>query len=69
MEEEKVILNEDGFKKFCQNFEKWMIGEERGTEKSFRQIIKQQAADLKKAIQNKQPYLPYRWEGTNEICN
>lgn len=60
MEGEKVILNEDGFKKFCHNFEKWMIGGERGIEKNFRQIIKQQAVVLKRAIQNKQQYLPYR---------
>ena len=68
MEDEKVILNEVGFRKFCRNFEKWMIGGERGIEKNFRQIIKQQAVVLKRAVQNKQPYLPYRWEGTNEVC-
>ena len=69
MEDERVILNEEGFRKFCRNFEKWMLGGEGGTGKNFRQIIKQQASDLKKAIQNKEPYHPYRWEGTNEICD
>ena len=63
MEENRVILNEEGFRKFCREFERWMTGAGNGTEENFRQIIKCQAAELKKAIQNKKDYMPYQWKG------
>lgn len=68
-EESKVILNEEGFKKFCKEFERWMTGTGNSSERNFRQIIKQQAAILKKALQNKQSYQPYQWEDENDICD
>lgn len=67
IEEEKVFLTEDGFKKFCKEFERWMQGAGNGDKKSFRQIIKQQAVKLKKSIQNKEVYEPYRWEERDDI--
>lgn len=60
MEGNQVVLNEEGFKKFCMRFERWMQAEGSSTDKSFRQIIKKQASVLKKAIQNRQEYHPYR---------
>ena len=69
IEEEQVILNEEGFKKFCGEFERWIQGNGTYETKNFRQIMKQQAMKLKKAIQNKQNYEPYCWEKKNDICD
>lgn len=52
-EEDVVILNDEGFKKFCKEFERWM------TEKGFRECICEQAKILKKAIQEKGEYVPF----------
>ena len=62
MEEGKVMLREDGFKKFCIEYEKWMKKPVSLKEKrSFRGIIYQQANFLKKAIRERQEYVPYEW--------
>lgn len=58
-----VILNEDGFRKFCVEYEKWMDGRNTASgEKSFRNIIRRQTAELKKSILQKENYVPYRWK-------
>lgn len=59
------VLTEEGFKKFCQNYEKWISGQNPASgDKSFRQRIQQQAAELKMAVKEKRPYRPYTWHGT-----
>lgn len=59
-----ILLNEDGFRKFCKEFERWMTDKSfSGNEMSFRSRIKEQAGNLKKSIQGDQDYIPFRWEG------
>lgn len=58
-EDERITLNEEGFKKFCCEFEEWMTGN-RGIH--YRNQIKKQAAILKKAILRKVPYVPFHLE-------
>lgn len=60
-EEDKVILNEEGFKKFCKEFERWMV------EQGFRTIIQEQAKKLKNAIQQKGEYIPFCLENNKNI--
>lgn len=68
MEDDGILLNEDGFKKFCKEFEHWMTDKSfAGNEMSFRSRIREQTGQLKRAIQNDEPYLPFRWEGTTCI--
>ena len=60
-QEENIVLTEDGFKKFCREYEKWMKSPVSSTERrSFRNIIHAQAAVLKKSIRNKELYVPYQ---------
>lgn len=60
-DEDAVILNEDGFRKFCKEFERWMTDKNcSGEEKNYRQIIQEQATKLKHAIQEKEVYHPYQ---------
>lgn len=67
-EEDSVILNEDGFRKFCREFERWMTDKNcSGEEKSYRQIIQEQAGCLKRAIQEKGVYEPYRLKEKTSI--
>lgn len=67
-EDDGILLNEDGFKKFCKEFERWMTDKSfAGNEMSFRSRIREQTGQLKRAIQNDKPYLPFRWEGTTCI--
>ena len=57
-----LLLTEDGFKKFCTNYEKWLTGRDRDAgEKSFRNRIHEQAAILKKCILAVTEYIPYSW--------
>ena len=59
-----VILNEDGFRKFCAEYERWMNGSNGASgEKSFRGRMRDQASALKRAIQNGCAYSPYAWGG------
>ena len=63
-EEDRVLLNEDGFKKFCWEFERWMTDKSfSGNGVSFRSRIKEQAGRLKQAVQGNGEYIPFRWEG------
>ena len=62
----KVILTEQGFKKFCEEYEKWMCGKNAlAVEKSFRACIKEQVSALKKAIKAHEVYVPYSWRNRN----
>lgn len=63
-EDDQILLNEDGFKKFCKEFERWMTDKSfSGNEMSFRSRIREQVNKLKKAIQTGDQYSPWRWEG------
>lgn len=67
-ENDKIILNEEGFRKFCVEYEKWMDGRNTASgEKSFRRIIQNQANKLKKAIMQKKDYVPYRWKEDGDV--
>lgn len=59
-----VLLNEDGFRKFCTEYERWMTGQNSVSgEKSFRACIRRQVSSLKKSISNGEGYIPYHWGG------
>ena len=69
MENDSIVLSEDGFSKFCKEYERWMNGREySGTGKSFRHEIKSQVAILKKSIRTHELYIPFRWRH-DEICD
>lgn len=55
-DEDGITLNEEGFKKFCQEFERWMTG---AGGVHYRNRIKGQAALLKCTILKQEPYVPY----------
>lgn len=56
-----VFLNEEGFQKFCSEYERWM--REPGVfGKSFRLLMKNQVGLLKKSIENGEYYIPFRYE-------
>lgn len=58
----RIVLNEDGFRKFCSEYEGWMTGKNSSSgEDSFRNIIRDQIADLKKAVRENEDYHPYTW--------
>lgn len=61
-EDGKVILSEDGFRKFCKEYERWMDGRNTASGDNFRKRIREQTDELKKAIRTGSPYHPYRWE-------
>lgn len=62
-EDGRILLNEDGFKKFCTEYERWMNGRNTACgEKSFRRCIREQIAGLKKAVSEGGQYRPYSWE-------
>ncbi len=59
----QIVLQEEGFARFCTAYEKWMTGKDTSSgEKSFRNRIRQQAAELKSALKQGRPYEPYRWK-------
>ncbi len=61
-EPDGVILTEDGFKKFCTQYEKWLNGQNTlSGECSFRSVIRTQIGKLKNAIREDLSYGPYRW--------
>lgn len=61
-----VVLNEDGFRKFCTEYERWVNGRNSASgESSFRGRIQEQVALLKKAICKGAEYKPYSWEERN----
>lgn len=66
LENERILLNTDGFRKFCVEYEKWMNGQRgSGDIPGFRGIIRRQAGALKQCIQKGTEYVPYRMEAGN----
>lgn len=64
-----VVLNEDGFRKFCTEYEKWINGRNSASgENSFRIRIREQVAKLKRSICKGEEYKPYCWEKHN-VCD
>ncbi len=62
MEEDRIVLEENGFMKFIKTYEKWMNDSVSMREKRcFRSIIKSQIAHLKKAIKERGEYIPYHF--------
>lgn len=63
-----VTLTDDGFKKFCKEYERWMTGANSSAgENSFRLRIREQTAELKKAISQGIDYKPYNWQEHNHV--
>lgn len=63
-EDGSVVLSEDGFRKFCKEYERWMSGASSlSGDSSFRRRIREQAAGLKKVIQGEGKYIPYALPG------
>ena len=57
----RVILNEEGYKTFCCEYERWISGRNSAAgESSFRNRIRQQAAALRRTIEKGEPYIPYQ---------
>ncbi len=62
-DEKGIVLNEDGFRKFCTEYEKWMNGRNIASgERSFRNRMREQVAQLKRAVCKGEEYIPYSWE-------
>ncbi|MCR5093349.1 MAG: CRISPR-associated endonuclease Cas1, partial [Lachnospiraceae bacterium] len=66
-EEGGVVLSEDGFKKFCREYERWMNGTNSAAGDSFRARIRAQVAALKKSICDDVPYHPYIWKESKDV--
>lgn len=63
-EEGTVILNEEGFRKFCMAYERWMNGADTSSgDSSFRNRIHEQVGKLRVTIKEDCAYEPYRWKG------
>ena len=58
-----IQLNEEGFKKFCYEFERWMTG---SGGVNYRNQIKRQVSMLKQTILKHNPYIPYCFEREQE---
>lgn len=61
-----VFLYEDGFRKFCNEYERWMR-EPKNNGKSYRLLMKNQAGMLKKSLEEGGMYSPFRYLDTTEI--
>lgn len=63
IEDDRVILNTDGFRKFCVEYEKWMTGIDNTRGRAgFRSIIRKQIGQLKQCIQKGTCYVPFKME-------
>ena len=68
-EEGTVILTEEGFKKYCRAYERWLTGADSAAgDKNFRGRIREQAAHLKDAIRKNEIYRPYSWKD-HYVCD
>lgn len=66
--ENRVILNEEGYKTFCREYERWMSGRNSAAgDPSFRNRIRQQVAALRKTIQKGEPYITYSLKRESEV--
>lgn len=57
---EGIYLNEDGFQKFCYEYEKWMTDKRNGD--SWRTLMRRQAQILKETIQYGTVFQAWKWE-------
>ncbi len=65
----RIVLNDDGFRKFCSEYERWMTGKNSASgERSFRNCIRSQVSLLKKSICKRIDYIPYSWDA-GHVCN
>ena len=55
-----IYLNEDGFQKFCYEYEKWMSDKRNGD--SWRTLMRQQAQMLRETIQYGMVFQTWKWE-------
>ena len=61
-EDDRVVLSEDGFRKFCVEYERWIDGRNAASAvDSFRKEIRKQVACLKRAVVKGETYVPYAW--------
>lgn len=59
-EDKRVVLNEEGYRKFCYEYERWMTGRNRTSgESSFRACMRKQVAAFRRSIQKNEPYQTY----------
>ena len=59
-EDKRVVLNEEGYRKFCYEYERWMTGRNRTSgESSFRVCMRKQVAAFRRSIQKNEPYQTY----------
>lgn len=59
----RVLLSDQGFQKFCTEYERWMTGKNSlSGEKSFRNSMRDQIANLKRTICKGEVYQPYNWQ-------
>ena len=62
IEDGRVSLRAESFRKFCMEYEKWMTQPvSEADPRSFRDILKEQVGLLKKAVREKGEYIPYQW--------
>lgn len=65
-QEERMILTEEGFQKFCREYERWMKAQIcESDHRSFRTVIHEQVSILKRVIRNKEEYTPFAWRAKN----
>ena len=68
-EEGVVNLTEEGFKRFCTAYERWMNGLDTNSgDKGFRNRIREQGAKLKKTIMEGTAYEPFIWK-KEDVCD
>lgn len=57
---EGIFLNQDGFQKFCYEYEKWMGSKRNG--ESYRNLMRNEAKSLRNLIQYGEVFEPWAWE-------
>ena len=62
-EGDRIVLTEEGFKKFCHEYEKWINGKN-GI--NYRGLIRRQAIRLRKTVLEKETYQPFKMEEISE---
>ena len=62
-DEEGIFLNEDGFQKFCYEYERWMNDRRHGD--SYRSLMRRQVQMLRNTIQYGETFETWQWENTN----
>ena len=60
LEDDRVVLNEEGFRKFCQEYERWMSGTNSLAGDNFHARIRDQVQKMKHSIIEGEHYKPYQ---------